>query len=41
MRCASICPTHARVCDLQQVEATRQKIQKVCTLYKQSELIGG
>ena len=41
MRCVSICPTHARVCDLQQVEVTRQKIQKVCTLYKQSELIGG
>lgn len=41
MRCISICPFKARICDDKQVEATRMKIQKVCTIDKQSELIGG
>ena len=41
MRCISICPSKARICDAKQVEAIRMKIQKVCTIDKESELIGG
>lgn len=41
MRCVSICPSQARICNPQQVEATRTKLQKICTVYKPNELIGG
>ena len=41
MRCVSVCPSQGRICDSQIVEATRIKLQKICTIDKPNELIGG